>query len=160
MFRKKTTLLIISLIIIVFYSIIVNNIELNRMIYDSVEASSNNAEGGYRIYDLDDMEKELDSLEEKSINAEKYKNTEVSGIVKPQYVPRERILFNLNPFDFRLETRNYKVYINYKIINNAIGSISSFTNKAATKFEEGIDEIVKVKDSIKSLFSGYSSMKE
>jgi putative ABC transport system permease protein len=48
-------------------------------------------------FNLDDMEKKLDSMEDETDNF---------------YVPKLRILFRLNPFDLRFETRYYRMCIN------------------------------------------------
>lgn len=76
------------------------NIQLNRTIYcNEIHMKTEKQRNLNRTnqYNLDDMEKKLDSIEDKAENG---------------YVPKFRILFRLNPFDIRVETRNYKMCIN------------------------------------------------
>lgn len=76
------------------------NIALTRAIYCSevhMKTEEQNVINKTNGYNLDDMEKKLDSIEDGTDNI---------------YIPKFRILFRLNPFDLRFETRNYKLCIN------------------------------------------------
>ncbi|KHD35148.1 membrane protein [Clostridium acetobutylicum] len=96
--------------------IILNNIELNRSIYCNdvhIKVSEERSRNESNDYNLDDMEKHLDNLENKS----KSKNSSKDNfdMLSRVYVPKFRILYSENPFDIRFETLHYKIYINKSI---------------------------------------------
>ncbi|AGK97065.1 hypothetical protein [Clostridium pasteurianum] len=129
--KSKIYYLFMILIIAgVILGLCINNIVLNRTIYSN-EIHMKASEEAYRNrinqYNLDDMEKKLDILEDKMDNPEKYEKDD-TDIVFKVYVPRFRILFSMNPLDLRFETKNYKVYLNNGIIENIKNQIAYISN--------------------------------
>ena len=129
---------IILIIAGVILGLCINNIVLNRTIYSNeihMKASEETYRNRINKYNLDDMEKKLDILEDKMDNPKKYEKDD-SDIVFKVYVPRFRILFSISPLDLRFETQNYKVYLNNSIIENIknqIGYISNMWQKSISK---------------------------
>lgn len=129
---------IILIIAGVILGLCINNIVLNRTIYSNeihMKASEETYRNRINKYNLDDMEKKLDILEDKMNNPKKYEKDD-SDIVFKVYVPRFRILFSISPLDLRFETQNYKVYLNNSIIENIknqIGYISNMWQKSISK---------------------------
>lgn len=130
MVKKIYYIFIIAIITAVVLGLCINNIVLNRNIYCN-EIHMKSSEVIYRNrknkYNLDDMEKKLDLLEDKMDNPYKYKS-EDTDIVFKVYVPRFRIFFSLAPLDLRFETKNYKIYINNSMINNIKNQIAYTSN--------------------------------
>lgn len=128
--KKIHCILVILIISVIVIGLCINNIVLNRNIYSNeihMKASEVLYRNKINKYNLDDMEKKLDLLEDKMDNPEKYK-AEDTDIVFKVYVPRFRILFSMNPLDLRFETKNYKVYFNNRIISNIENQITYISN--------------------------------
>lgn len=120
----------ILVVIGVILGLCINNIVLNRTIYSNeihMKASEETYRNRINKYNLDDMEKKLDILEDKMNNPKKYEKDD-SDIVFKVYVPRFRILFSISPLDLRFETQNYKVYLNNSIIENIKNQIDYISN--------------------------------
>ncbi|MFT8315143.1 MAG: hypothetical protein ABF633_12995 [Clostridium sp.] len=137
--RGKTYNIFMVLVVIgVILGLCINNIVLNRTIYSNeihMKASEETYRNKINKYNLDDMEKKLDMLEDKMNNPEKYEKDD-SDIVFKVYVPRFRILFSMDPLDLRFETQNYKVYLNNSIIGkikNQIAYVSNMWQKLISK---------------------------
>ncbi|WP_035796866.1 hypothetical protein [Clostridium akagii] len=117
---KISKFFFIILVISVFIGIGISNMELNRMIYCN-EVHMKTSEQSYRNminkFDLNDMEKKLDTLENKINNPQEYK-TDDNDLVFKITIPKYRVLFNFMPFDLRFETEKYRLCINGKIIDN------------------------------------------
>ncbi|MFL0251197.1 hypothetical protein ACJDT4_12245 [Clostridium neuense] len=144
MTKKLKVIFISILVIITLVSICINNVQLNRNIYCNdlhIKKSKQDLMSKTNDYNLDDMEKHLDYLENKDENS-KEKN-KISEVIEKVYVPKVRILFRSNPFDARIETENYKFYINNEItftlenkftnINNAF---LNYENEVSLRFKE------------------------
>lgn len=134
--RKKLKIIFASLLLVVtLLSICINNIQLNRNIYCNdlhIKKSKQDVINKDNDYNLDDMEKHLDYLASKDrVNKEKSK---ISDVIEKVYVPKFRILFRTNPLDIRLETENYKLYINSEItitFENKFENINDACSKCA-----------------------------
>ena len=145
--REKIHYIFIILVAIsIILGLCVNNIVLNRTIYSNeihMKASEESYRNKINKYNLDDMEKKLDILEDKMNNPEKYKKDD-NDIVFKVYVPRFRILFSTNPLDLRFETKNYRVYLNDKIVMNIKNQISYMSNssqKCITNITDNLSNI-------------------
>ncbi|MCD2347533.1 hypothetical protein [Clostridium guangxiense] len=137
---KKLKIIFISLILMItLISICINNIQLNRNIYCNdlhIKKSKQDMINKINDYNLDDMEKHLDNLESKDQNS-KEKNS-ISDVIEKVYVPKFRILFRTNPLDIRLETENYKFYINNEIVV-AFGNRFANINNTCSRYIDGIN---------------------
>lgn len=115
---KKLMVIFVSLVLIItLAAICINNIQLNRNIYCNdlhIKKSKQNIIDKTNDYNLDDMEKHLDYLENKEHQANKEKG-KISDVIEKVYVPKFRILLRTSPLDVRLETENYKIYANNDI---------------------------------------------
>jgi hypothetical protein len=122
----KIIIVIIGLISIIGFCIC--NISLNRTIYCN-EVHMKSEEQNYRsrsnTFDLDDMGKTLDKLEDKIDNPNKYKQTDF-GLSYKVYIPKFRILFSANPLDIRFESKDYTVYLNGSIVSNIKSGIDYY----------------------------------
>lgn len=141
---KKLKIIFVSLILAVtLVSICINNIQLNRNIYCNdlhIKKSKQDVINKTNDYNLDDMEKHLDYLASKDkMTKEKSK---ISDVIEKVYVPKFRMLFRTNPLDIRLETENYKLYINNEIT-------VAFENK----FENINDACLKCADGVNTRFN-------
>lgn len=147
---KKLKIIFASLIVVVtLLSICINNIQLTRNIYCNdlhIKKSKQDVINKTNDYNLDDMEKHLDYLASKDkVNKEKSK---ISDVIEKVYVPKFRILFRTNPLDVRLETENYKFYINNEIaitfenkfenINDACSKCAGGVNARFNKIENEV----------------------
>lgn len=115
---KKLMVIFVSLVLIItLAAICINNIQLNRNIYCNdlhIKKSKQDVINKTNDYDLDDMEKHLDYLESKEHQSNK-ETSKISDVIERVYVPKFRILLRINPLDIRLETQNYKFYVNNDI---------------------------------------------
>lgn len=139
--RKIYYIFIIFIVISIILGICINNIVLNRTIYSNeihMKASEESYRNKINKYDLDDMEKKLDMLEDKMNNPEKYEKDD-NDIVFKVYVPKFRILFSISPLDLRFETKNYKVYLNDRIAMNIKNELSYILN-SSQKFISNITD--------------------
>lgn len=141
--RKLYYIFIIVMTITIIIGICISNISLNRTIYSNeihMKASEENYRNRINKYNLDDMEKKLDTLEDKMDNPDKYKKDD-DDIIFKVYVPRFRILLNIIPFDLRFETKNYKVYINNRIIMYIENQISYLYNSCEKSIHNITDNL-------------------
>lgn len=144
--RKKLKIIFASLLLVVtLLSICINNIQLNRNIYCNdlhIKKSKQDVINKDNDYNLDDMEKHLDYLASKDkVNKEKSK---ISDVIEKVYVPKFRILFRTNPLDIRLETENYKLYINNEItvtFENKFENINDACSKCAYGVNARVNKI-------------------
>lgn len=166
---KKLSIIFAGIILAVtFILICVNNIQLTRNIYCNdlhIKKSKQDVINKTNDYNLDDMEKHLDYLVNKDkMSKEKSK---ISDVIEKVYVPKFRILFRTNPLDIRLETENYKFYINNEIagtFENKFKNINDTCLKCADNINARFNKIESEvymfgKDFSKNLENGVKSLK-
>lgn len=144
MTKKLKVIFIILVLAMTLILICINNVQLNRNIYCNdlhIKKNKQDLMNKNNNYNLDDMEKHLDYLENKDEDS-KEKN-KISEIIEKVYVPKVRMLFRINPFDIRLETKNYKLYINNEIsatfenkFTNINDTLLNYGDEANFKFKE------------------------
>ncbi|UZW12654.1 hypothetical protein OSC52_12395 [Clostridium pasteurianum] len=158
--RKIYYIFILLIILEIVIGLGINNIVLNRNIYSNeihMKASEVSYRNKINKYNLDDMEKKLDLLEDKMDNPEKYQSDD-TDIVFKVYVPRFRILFSMNPLDLRFETKNYKVYLNNSImrsIENEITYISNIFAKLLNNITDNLGNSDKKFNNVKSQMTSF-----
>ncbi|MCY6354845.1 hypothetical protein [Clostridium sp. ZS2-4] len=106
--KSKKILTGMITLFVLAYGLFSVNINLNRQIYASVvgETSSTNNK---KVWNLDRMQQVLD-------NPCKYKIKDINNKEDASCVPKIRVLFNANPFDFRIDMNNYLFFINNEAI--------------------------------------------
>lgn len=160
--RKYYYIFIIFITITIIMGLFISNISLNRTIYSNeihMKASEENYRNKINKYNLDDMEKKLDTLEDKMDNPNKYEKDD-DDIVFKVYVPRFRILFSVSPFDLRFETKNYKVYVNNRIpmnIENQIAYVYNSSQKIISNIVNNLGSSNKKLDNIRFKISTFKT---
>lgn len=113
-------ILLIGIVLMGILGVAVCNIQLNRTIYCNeihMKASEESYRNKKNEYNLDDMENKLDLLQDEISNPNKYKKDD-SDLELSARVPPYRLLFSLAPIDIRIESQNYKLCLNEKVISN------------------------------------------
>jgi|GEM_PF-3168049 len=166
---KKLKIIFASLILAVTLLLIcINNIQLNRNIYCNdlhIKKSKQDVINKANDYNLDDMEKHLDYLSNKD-KVTKGKS-KISDVIEKVYIPKFRILFRTNPLDIRLETENYKLYINNEItttfenkFENINDTCSGYVEGANARFNKIENEVYMFEtDFSKNLENGLENIK-
>lgn len=103
MAKWQKIFMFVFMMIIVVYGFFCVNINVNRQIYTSLQGKSiMDKENGN--WDLDNMINTLNSSQSIKKNKE------------DEYIPKFRVLFNVHPFDFRIDTNKYVFYINKDVL--------------------------------------------
>ncbi|MCY6371833.1 hypothetical protein [Clostridium ganghwense] len=132
---KKLKIILMSIImfLILGYGIFCVNINLNRQIYNSIV-------GDIICYGDDKKTWNLDNMQQVLNNPCRYKSKNISKDKEEGCVPKIRILFNNNPFDFRIDTHNYVFFINNNVITKFKSNIF-FNNLRENTFK--LIEVIK-----------------
>lgn len=107
--KYKKILIGMITIFVLGYGLFSVNINLNRQIYTSVAGETFSYVDNKKVWNLDRMEQVLD-------NPCKYKIKDINNNEDENCVPKIRVLFNANPFDFRIDIDNYVFFINNEAI--------------------------------------------
>ncbi len=131
--KSKKILVSMITIFVLGYGLFSVNINLNRQIYDSIVGETLSYTDNKKVWNLDRMQQVLD-------NPCKYKMKDISNKEDESCVPNIRVLFNANPFDFRIDINKYIFFINDQVIP------TFKTEKFLNSFREGT---LKLRDLIK-----------
>lgn len=105
---KKILIGMITTFVLV-YGLFSVNINFNRQIYASIVGETLSYTDNKKVWNLDRMQQVLD-------NPCKYKIKDINNKEDESCVPKIRVLFNANPFDFRIDINNYVFFINNEAI--------------------------------------------
>lgn len=103
--KFKKILMSMITIFVLGYGLFSININLNRQIYASIVGETLSYTDNKKVWNLDRMQQVLD-------NPCKYKIKDINNEEDESCVPKIRVLFNGNPFDFRIDIDNYIFFIN------------------------------------------------
>ncbi len=128
--RKYKIVFFITLILIVIGLCRVN-LNLNRQIYSTIAGDINNRS---MVYNQDESSWNLDHMEDILTYPEKYNIGGVNEDKKSKAnVPKIRILYNNEPFDFRIDTNKYTFFVNNQILYNLGNTVNNLINRFRNK---------------------------
>lgn len=133
--KAKKNIIAIFFIVILIFGVMYVNVNINRQIYSSV-VNEYAYEDKNKTWDVDNM---VDVFSNMNNNKSEYLKKEDNRL------PKIRILFNLKPFDFRIDTNKYTFYINQDIVKKSpVKKVVNYIKENSTKLN-GIIETIRSK---------------